>query len=334
MRLVIESGAETGQAYELVKDRVAVGRGIQNDVVLSDLTASRSHCLIHREASGWSIEDVGSSSGTFVNGQRVYASHPLQAGDTVRIGQTTLRLEVGESVPNPPPAPAPAYDPIMAEPIPPRNSSSALWVLILGAIFVLVLIVGAILFLVLNPSTTQIAGATKSPMPTFTSVFLTTATPTLAVTETVQPVGIITSSVPDPNATRTAIPTPRPTETPLRTYTAPDQLQPKSGDKFTTSDPVPFQWIAVGALGPQELYRVQVYEVAGGTPRLVCEIRTRETFVTAPGPFATCNDRWQFNSNYRYAWRVQVVVSQANGNDLEESPIPQQSFEFSWAPVQ
>jgi pSer/pThr/pTyr-binding forkhead associated (FHA) protein len=75
----------------LTADRVTVGKAAENDVPLSDdPTASRLHAVLERFPAGWCVSDLGSSNGTSVNGQRVWASHRLQHGDEIRIGQTRL----------------------------------------------------------------------------------------------------------------------------------------------------------------------------------------------------------------------------------------------------
>jgi hypothetical protein len=56
------------------------------------LGVSREHAAIHYTENGWMVEDLGSTNGTYVNDGRLAAHqpHPLQNGDTVRLGQLTL----------------------------------------------------------------------------------------------------------------------------------------------------------------------------------------------------------------------------------------------------
>jgi len=65
------------------------GVGIHLD---GDEFASGQHTRVDPRADGVWVEDLGSTNGTFVNGERVTAQR-LQAGDVVRVGQTELRLE-------------------------------------------------------------------------------------------------------------------------------------------------------------------------------------------------------------------------------------------------
>src|SRR6185369_10394713 len=76
---------------ELVADRSTVGKAAENDVALADdPTASHLHAVLERFAAGWCVTDLGSSNGTWVNGERIWASRRLRHGDEIRIGQTRL----------------------------------------------------------------------------------------------------------------------------------------------------------------------------------------------------------------------------------------------------
>ncbi len=68
-----------------------IGRGPDNDVVVSDLSVSRHHAELRRTGDAYQIVDLNSHNGTFVNGQRV-GSAPLAEGDIVGIGPSTFRL--------------------------------------------------------------------------------------------------------------------------------------------------------------------------------------------------------------------------------------------------
>jgi hypothetical protein len=71
--------------------RTTIGKSEENDIVLADdPTASRLHAMLEPFPAGWCVTDLGSSNGTWVNGDRVWGSHRLRHGDEVRIGQTRL----------------------------------------------------------------------------------------------------------------------------------------------------------------------------------------------------------------------------------------------------
>lgn len=72
-------------------DRVTIGKSAQNDIALSrDTAASHLHAVLERFPAGWCINDLGSSNGTWVNGQRIVALRRLRRGDEIRIGHSRL----------------------------------------------------------------------------------------------------------------------------------------------------------------------------------------------------------------------------------------------------
>lgn len=74
----------------------SIGRNKKNDIVIEDATVSRCHCVLLRRKSGWYVSDVGSSSGTRVNGNRIKARHKVNLDDVITIGGTSLILLRGE----------------------------------------------------------------------------------------------------------------------------------------------------------------------------------------------------------------------------------------------
>src|SRR5436190_3149739 len=78
----------------LQADRTTVGQAAENDLALADdATASHLHAVLERFAAGWCVTDLGSSNGTWVNGERIWASRRLRHGDEIRIGQTRLLFQ-------------------------------------------------------------------------------------------------------------------------------------------------------------------------------------------------------------------------------------------------
>lgn len=71
------------------------------DVNIEDTEVSRRHAAIRREGDAVVVEDLGSTNGTFVNGERISGAHSLGEGDEVRFGATIWRLQVrsGQTVP-------------------------------------------------------------------------------------------------------------------------------------------------------------------------------------------------------------------------------------------
>jgi FHA domain len=93
--LVLESPAlSQGHALGIDSAPITIGRGAQNDVALDrDEFASATHARFTPQRDGVWIEDIGSTNGTFVNGDRLPSPRRLVPGDVVRIGGTELRFE-------------------------------------------------------------------------------------------------------------------------------------------------------------------------------------------------------------------------------------------------
>src|SRR6266542_5749732 len=93
--VVVSSPAlREGEERRLDSTALTVGRSNQNDLPLdADEYASAQHARIEPRSDGVWIEDVGSTNGTFVNGDRVTTPRRLQPGDVIRIGETDLRFE-------------------------------------------------------------------------------------------------------------------------------------------------------------------------------------------------------------------------------------------------
>jgi FHA domain-containing protein len=91
------------RTVELSNDRVSIGKGAENDLVIDgDDTVSGLHAVLDRFPAGWCVTDLGSSNGTFVNGERILTARRLRHGDEVRVGATKLLFrdsaDVGRSV--------------------------------------------------------------------------------------------------------------------------------------------------------------------------------------------------------------------------------------------
>lgn len=117
-RLVVRRGPQPNQTYELNKDIITVGRDITNDISINDPEVSRHHMRLTRGAGGYTIEDLGSTNGTFLNGQRLTGAKPLNSGDNIGLGETvTLGYELMRAQPGAAPV-GPDLAPTAASPMP------------------------------------------------------------------------------------------------------------------------------------------------------------------------------------------------------------------------
>ncbi|HYN88848.1 MAG TPA: FHA domain-containing protein, partial [Ardenticatenaceae bacterium] len=69
--LVLQEGMDTPQRWLVRDDLTAIGRWPDNDVVLPDRTVSRHHAQIRKVGTQFLLEDLESTNGTFVNGERI-----------------------------------------------------------------------------------------------------------------------------------------------------------------------------------------------------------------------------------------------------------------------
>ena len=96
VRLVVQRSPslEEGDEFPLNSAPLTVGRGGQNDLVLTgDEFASARHARIEVRGDGAWVQDLESTNGTYVNGSRVAGAQRLDTGDVLRVGETDLRVE-------------------------------------------------------------------------------------------------------------------------------------------------------------------------------------------------------------------------------------------------
>jgi hypothetical protein len=128
-RLVVHTGPNPGTIFELTRDVTTVGRDVTNEIVMGDPEVSRQHSRFTRTPAGFVLEDLGSTNGTYVNGERLAAPRVLTAGDTIGLGENvTLGFEstsaesaatvMGAPSPPPPAARPPAQPAVPAHPTP------------------------------------------------------------------------------------------------------------------------------------------------------------------------------------------------------------------------
>ncbi|MDO5700268.1 MAG: FHA domain-containing protein [Bowdeniella nasicola] len=84
--LIVQRGPNRGARFLLDAPATTAGRHPASDIFLDDVTVSRRHCVFEQQPSGFSIRDIGSLNGTYINRQRIEATS-LNDGDEVQIGK-------------------------------------------------------------------------------------------------------------------------------------------------------------------------------------------------------------------------------------------------------
>jgi pSer/pThr/pTyr-binding forkhead associated (FHA) protein len=88
--------------YRINQSEIEIGKASHNNIVLADPTVSNTHAILMVRDGGYSIVDLGSRNGTFVNGERLGShAHTLRHGDSIQLGQTVLTFRnSGETTEN------------------------------------------------------------------------------------------------------------------------------------------------------------------------------------------------------------------------------------------
>mgnify|MGYP006166946725 FL=1 len=92
--LLVLKGPGAGARYLLDSKQTKIGRDTNNDIHLDDITVSRSHAMVSK-GDGYSIKDLGSLNGTYLNAIAVRDSK-VSAGDEIQIGKYHLTLFIGD----------------------------------------------------------------------------------------------------------------------------------------------------------------------------------------------------------------------------------------------
>ena len=120
-KLTLLLGRRTMQAYDFKQESIIVGRDEAADVMIDNPSVSRRHAEIRLGNEGWVVEDLGSSNGTFLRGNRIDGAHSIGLGDEIGFGKFSIifgkALGEGE-VPVQKPTPVPSMPPAPAPPSP------------------------------------------------------------------------------------------------------------------------------------------------------------------------------------------------------------------------
>ena len=92
LRVATAAGLRAGSAYDL-SDGALLGRGESADIRLEDTFASSQHARLVPQGDVMVIEDLGSTNGTYLNGEPLRGPQPLHVGDSIRIGDSEFTFE-------------------------------------------------------------------------------------------------------------------------------------------------------------------------------------------------------------------------------------------------
>jgi hypothetical protein len=132
-QLIMRSGPTPGAAFTLEGDQITVGRDSTNEIVINDAEVSRRHARLTFQGGKYVLEDLGSTNGTFVNGQRLAGPRVLKAGEVVSFGEQIVlvfeaaNIDAGATMVSPRAAAVPAASrPAMPPPPPPADYAGSI----------------------------------------------------------------------------------------------------------------------------------------------------------------------------------------------------------------
>jgi len=91
-QFVMRSGPTPGVTFPLEGDQLVIGRDSSNSVAINDAEISRKHSRLTFQGGKYVLEDLGSTNGTFVNGQRLAGQVVLKPGDVVSLGEQIVLM--------------------------------------------------------------------------------------------------------------------------------------------------------------------------------------------------------------------------------------------------
>lgn len=99
-KLTLLIGRKAMQVYDLDKETILIGREDDVDIVIDNPSVSRKHAQVRKEGAGWVVEDLGSSNGTFLHGEKISGARPVKEGDEIGFGKFSVVFgkAVGDAV--------------------------------------------------------------------------------------------------------------------------------------------------------------------------------------------------------------------------------------------
>src|SRR5258706_9899095 len=95
--LVFLAGPIAGRRYKLADGEYVIGRRSDCQIFVPDMRVSRQHARLWKDGEGWTLEDLGSNNGTFINGVRLQQATTLRHDDEILIANNRIRVEAREA---------------------------------------------------------------------------------------------------------------------------------------------------------------------------------------------------------------------------------------------
>jgi hypothetical protein len=124
-QFVMRSGPTPGVTFPLEGDQLIIGRDSSNGVAINDAEISRKHSRLSFQGGKYVLEDLGSTNGTFVNGQRLAGPVVLKPGDVVSLGEQivlmydAINMDPGATIASPRAVARMTPPPIQQQPVAP-----------------------------------------------------------------------------------------------------------------------------------------------------------------------------------------------------------------------
>jgi pSer/pThr/pTyr-binding forkhead associated (FHA) protein len=98
VKLIVQNGKQAGRAIRIAAAKFVIGRAEDCQLRVQSNLISRKHCMILIEDASATVEDCGSTNGTFLNDQRITERQELHSGDRLRVGMLGLEVQLAVSV--------------------------------------------------------------------------------------------------------------------------------------------------------------------------------------------------------------------------------------------
>jgi hypothetical protein len=123
-KLVVLTQSMAGRSCDLASERTTIGRVEENNFQISEPSVSSRHCEILLRGNDIVVRDLGSTNGTFINGEKITGEGVLKPGQTLRLGNVELKLDAPGAPGAPAPASGSAPAPTPATPPPPKKEAA------------------------------------------------------------------------------------------------------------------------------------------------------------------------------------------------------------------